>query len=129
MPFIVHLKPNERAIVGGAVIRNGGGRADLLIENEVPVLRERDILGPAAVNTPAERVYLSIQLMYVDASVREENRGSYEVLTHEIREAAPSCRELLDAIDLQVRDGNYYQALRTARRLRDRERELIRDVR
>jgi flagellar protein FlbT len=111
------------------VIRNGGSRTELLIENEVPILRECDILGPSAVHTPAERVYLALQLMYVDEPARESHRESYRTLSAELFAAAPSCRECLDQIDAQVSAGRFYHALRTAQRLLEHERRVMSHVR
>ncbi|NIP22383.1 MAG: flagellar protein FlbT, partial [Aliifodinibius sp.] len=39
------LKPDEKMIVGGAVVTNGNSsNIHLIIENKVPVLRQKDIL-------------------------------------------------------------------------------------
>ena len=46
MALKVELKPNERIIVGNAVIRNDEQRTRLFIEGEAPILREKDILTP-----------------------------------------------------------------------------------
>ena len=128
MALRLTLKPRERVIVGGAAIRNGGSRALLLIENEVPVLRESDILSPAAVRTPCQRIYLALQLAYVDGARAAEHLAAYEILASDVRQAAPSLGPELDAIDETVRAGRIYQALKTAQGLLQRERELVTHV-
>ena len=128
MALRLTLKPRERAIVGGAVIRNGESHADLLIENEVPILREPDILSPSAVRTPCERIYLALQLMYVDGERRAQHQASYAALTADVLQAAPSLRPILEAIEEQVRATRIYQALKSARGLLERERALVSDV-
>jgi flagellar protein FlbT len=129
MAFRLTLKPHERAVLAGAVIRNGNSRTVLLVENEVPILRECDILSPAAVRTPADRVVLAIQLMYLDAAQRDGHHAAYLTLAGELRDTAPSLREELVQVDDHVSAGRYYQALRAARRLREGERRLLDHVR
>src|SRR5579859_1432197 len=66
MALKVELRPHERIIVGNCVITNTDQRARLLIDGDnVPILRERDILTPETANTPAKLVYLAVQLMYI----------------------------------------------------------------
>ena len=65
MTLKVELKPGERIIVGTAVIRNGETRARFQIEGEAPILREKDILTPATADSPAKKIYLAVQLMYL----------------------------------------------------------------
>ena len=66
MPLKITLKPGERMIVGGAVLRNGKTKAGFVIENKIPVLRERDILSETDAISPCRRIYFVIQLMYID---------------------------------------------------------------
>ncbi len=42
----------------------------LLIEGDTPILREKDILTGETANTPAKRIYLSVQLMYLSKDPR-----------------------------------------------------------
>src|SRR5439155_12790288 len=95
MALRLSLKPHERVIIGGAALRNGGTRTELLIENEVPVLRESDILSPSMVRTPCERIYLVLQLMYVDPERSEQHIDRYRSLVADVAATAPSCRPLL----------------------------------
>ena len=122
------LKPHERLIVGGAVLRNGSARAELMIENTVPVLRERDILSPSTATTPCEMIYLTIQLMYVEPQSVSQQRHTYQVLLHDVLTAAPSTRDLISRIDADVAAGRYYQALKTARELLTYEHSLLADA-
>src|SRR5262245_33953480 len=108
MALSIKLKPGERAIVCGAVIRNGTTRAEILIENTVPILRESDILSPSAARTPCERIVLAIQLMYVDPAHLARHADAYRSLATDVLVAAPSCGPLLEEIDAHVRNGRYY---------------------
>ena len=128
MPLRLSLKPHERVIIGGAVIRNGENRSEFLIENEVPLLRETDILGPSDVHTACERIYLSLQLMYVDPDRRDEHQQTFARLVQDVVMAAPSLAGLLDTVLEQADRGRYYQALKSAQTLLQREKELINHV-
>jgi flagellar protein FlbT len=128
MPFRMSLKPHERVILGGAVLRNGRSRTELVIENEIPVLREPDILSPSRVRTPCQRVYLALQLLYLDAPRAEQHRDTYRALAADVWQAAPSCRPLLGAIDELVERGQLYQALKRAQALIEHERGLMAHV-
>ncbi len=44
MALKIALKPQEKVIIGGAVIQNGKNRSELLVENNVAILREKDIM-------------------------------------------------------------------------------------
>lgn len=125
MALRLKLKAGERVIVGGAVVRNGSNRAELFVENDTPVLREPDIMRPGAVRTPCERIYLTLQLMYVDEHPPGWYADAYRELKDEVLVAAPSCGPLLHAIDEQLESGRLFQALRQARRLIEHERELL----
>ena len=125
MPLRLTLKPQERVIIGGAVVRNGDSRIELHIENKVPILREADILSPNAVETPCERIYLAVQLMYVDPENIEQHRQLYDTLVDDVLEAAPSTKPMIEAVNGQVIAGRHYQALKSAKALLDYEEELL----
>ena len=129
MALRLTLKPHERAILGGAVLTNGKHRAELFVETEVPVLRGADILSPASVRTPCERIVLSIQLMYVDPQRRPAHEQSYRELVDDVLDASPSTRRLIEPIDEAVRAGRYYPALKLGRQLLAYEKDLLAHVR
>jgi flagellar protein FlbT len=125
MALKLSLKPGERLILGGAVIRNGESRAELVVENEVPLLRERDILSPSEATTPCRRIYLALQLMYVDPAALAEHEKLYRELVREVAAAAPSTLKFLALMNDHINNGRYYQALKSARSLLDYEEELF----
>ena len=112
MPLRLTLKPRERVIISGAVVKNGDSRIELFIENQVPILREADILSPNAVNTPCERVYLAVQLMYVDQDRETQHRQSYEALVRDVLEAAPSTKQLVQEMEGAIQDSLWTQAVK-----------------
>jgi flagellar biosynthesis repressor protein FlbT len=128
MALRIQLKPNERVILGAAVIRNGSTRTSLTVENQVPVLRESDILPPSAVNSPCQRIYMAIQLLYVAPENEADTLETYRSLVADVLGAAPSTRPLIEAVDALVTERQYYQALKAARALLAHERRLLAHV-
>jgi flagellar protein FlbT len=125
MALRLSLKPGERLILGGAVIRNGESRSELMVENEVPLLRSRDILSPSDATTPCKRIYLAIQLMYVDPAGLVQHEALYRQLVLDAATAAPSTLKFLTPMNDHIINGRYYQALKAARPLLDYEQELL----
>jgi len=128
MALKISLKPQERLIIGGAVIVNGKTRCDLIVENNVPILREKDIMGVKEADSPCRRIYFVIQLMYVDGKNLTEHHKTYWELIKEVMAAAPSTRKLINEISEYVLHNRYYQALKLTRRLIDYEQEAISKV-
>lgn len=125
MPLRLDLKPHEKLFVGGAVLVNGDSRSTFSILNDVPILREKDILAEAEANTPCKRIYLSIQLMYMEPSGLAQYHQVYWALVKEVIAAAPSTVELIAAISEDVLAGRYYQALKQTTELIKYEKELV----
>jgi flagellar protein FlbT len=125
MALRINLKPHERVILGAAVIRNGPSRTNLTVENQVPVLRESDILPPSAVHTPCQRIYMAIQLLYVAPESEATTLETYRSLLADVLRAAPSTRPMIEAMDALVGERQYYQALKAARALIAHERRLL----
>ena len=85
MALKITLKPQEKMILGGAVITNGNhAGCQLIIENRVPILREKDILSENYADTPCRRLYFIIQLMYIDEERLAHHQKNYWNLVNEI---------------------------------------------
>ncbi len=125
MALKISLRPQERIVIAGAVIRNGGKRCELLIENQVQILREKDILREEDANTPCRRVYFAIQLMYLDPAKMDVHQDVYRSLAGEILRAAPSMKRYFDNIEESLTAGNFYQALKGAQDLIKYEQEVV----
>ena len=124
MPLRVELKPNERVIIGTAVIRNGDQRTRFFIEGEAPILREKDILTPESADTPAKRIYLAVQLMYIDEDI-STGRETYFGLINDFLAAVPSSIEIVNEINNEILTGALYKALKAANRLIEYEQDLL----
>ena len=130
MALKITLNPDERMIIGGAVLTNGSGKkSDIIIENNAPVLREKDILGEKDANSPCTRIYFVIQLMYIDQDNLSIHYQSFLKLVRELLDAAPSTTDAICRISELILDGKYYQALKLAGDLTVYEREVLKHAR
>jgi flagellar biosynthesis repressor protein FlbT len=125
----ITVKPHEKLIIGGAVIANGSAKSELLIENNVPILRGKDIMSLHEADSPCKRIYFAIQLMYVDQENLVDHHKTYWELVRDVAEAAPSRRPVLQGISDNVLNRRYYQALKLTRSLIAYEQEVIEHVR
>jgi flagellar biosynthesis repressor protein FlbT len=124
MALKVEMKPGERMIIGDCVITNSDQRTRLLIEGDTPILREKDILTAETANTPAKRIYLAVQLMYLSRNPCAHHE-TYFALMRDILEAAPSTWKYIESINNHILTGELYKALKDAKKLISYEGELL----
>ena len=114
----ITLRDGEKAIVNGAVIR-AVGRTQIAVENQVSILRGREVMQPEEATTPARQLYFAAMLAYIDPANRDQHQDNIVALvgslvatltTPEARAACIAC-----AHDMAV--GDYYKALSAAREL------------
>ncbi|MFC3703192.1 flagellar biosynthesis repressor FlbT [Devosia honganensis] len=127
MALKVELKPGEKLLIGNCVVTNSDQRTRLFIDGNAPILREKDILTSETADTPAKRLYLAIQLMYIDDS-SDEARASYLALSKEFVTAVPSSARFVDQINNEILTGSLYKALKAAQRLIEYEQDLLNHV-
>jgi flagellar biosynthesis repressor protein FlbT len=125
MALKVELKPHERIIIGSCVITNTDQRARLLIDGDnIPILREKDILTPETADTPAKLIYLAVQLMYISPDARA-NHGTYFNLIRDLVTAVPSAWPLIEGINNHILNGDLYLALKETKKLVAYEKQLL----
>lgn len=125
MSLKITLKPHEKVIIGGAVIKNGASSCHLQVENNVPILRQSDVITEHDAITPCRRIYLAIQLMYIDEKRSAEIHPIYWELVREVLDAAPSMKDLISQISQFMLSEKYYQALKLTKKLMAYEEELL----
>lgn len=126
MGLVLTLKPQERIILGGAVVRNNGAYStQLMIETHTPILRCPNILPESGINTPCGRIYMAIELMYIQPERREETMQLYLTLTRDVVAAASSMAPALQEVGRLVVAGDYYKALQKMKRLLKYEKHLL----
>jgi flagellar protein FlbT len=125
MGLKITLKPSEKMIIGGAVITNGSGKTNLIIENKVPILRQKEILNEEDATTTARMIYFVIQLMYIDEDNIITYHNRYWRLVRKFLNAAPSQLPVVDQISELVFQQDYYRALKGAKKLMAYEKEVF----
>jgi flagellar protein FlbT len=125
MGLKLKLKPNERVYLSGALLRNVGTGAVLELMNEVPMLRERDILLEQDAKTPCQKLYLIVQTLYFDEASRQGLLESFEALFNNVVVAAPSLGEPLKSVLQKVAAHRFYPALKDLQNVIDQEAQLM----
>jgi flagellar protein FlbT len=128
MALKITLKPHERVIISSAVITNGASRTDLTFENNVPLLRKRDIMCEKDAISLCKRIYFVIQLMYLDEKNLLTHQRVYWKLVKKLLHAIPRMTGFADQINGHILSGRYYHALKLARVLIEFEQEIIVDA-
>jgi flagellar protein FlbT len=130
MPGLMLKFPAEdRIILNGAVIENVGRSARLrILTPNTQLLRLRDAINPEEVATPVGRLAHGIQLLLIGEARAEEVKpqlvSAIEALKHAFRD--PADKDELDRIAAYLAEDLFYQALRRASKLREREAVLLR---
>ena len=118
MPLKIRLKPNERLVVNGAVLRNNEGEViELMVENRANLMRERDIVRPEQVEDTLSATYLALQMLYLQPDPDGAQRAAFmRMAAHAYAGAtAEQVREdLMEVVNL-VGQGDYYRALSVIR--------------
>jgi flagellar protein FlbT len=127
MALKVELKPGEKLLVGNCIITNSDQRTRLYIDGRAPILREKDILTSETAKTPAKRIYLAVQLMYIEDDISIA-KDEYFELINDFTSAVPSSIEIVSQINNEILTGQLYKALKAAQRLIEYEQELVSHV-
>lgn len=124
MALVIDLKPNEKILIGEAVITNGAQRARFQIAGDAPILREKDVMKEDEADTPCKRIYFLIQCMYLARAPREYHKKYFDMV-RDIQTASPSSSIFFMQINDHIISDSYYKALKVARQLIEHERELV----
>ncbi|EAU45420.1 MULTISPECIES: flagellar biosynthesis repressor FlbT [Salipiger] len=126
MALNLTLKPFERFVVNGCMMRNGGRKSTITVENRADIIRETDLLKPDAASTPVRIVYFLIQNALIEPARRE--RLLKEIQTR-LAELVPvfgsELRSHVFEAANNVSKGEYFTALRDLRPLMKREDEVF----
>lgn len=126
MPLKLSLKPGEKFVLNGAVVQNGDRRGVLILQNKASVLREKDIMQPEDVVSPASRVYFPVMMMYLDENQAPKVYDEFARRLTEFMGATRNAQVLSDCVaaSRHVMAREYYKALMAARKLVDYEEGL-----
>jgi flagellar protein FlbT len=124
MALRVELKPGERIIIGESVITNADARAAFLIDGDAPILREKDILTADSANTPVKRIYLCVQMMYLERDIVKYQEIYFDLIK-DLLTAVPSFKASIEAASNHILSGELYKALKALKKLIELERALL----
>jgi len=126
MPLRIALRPGEKIIVNGAVL-SASGRCDLVVENNVTILRGREVMTPQEADTPARRLYFACMMAYIDEAGAAAHSEDIVALLGELIEAFASteAKTLCVRFAEKVASGDYYKALGDCRGLIDYEAQAL----
>ena len=115
----VRLAHGDKMIVNGAAIQFLSD-SDLRFTNKVRLVYGRQLMAPADADTAARRIYFAVQNAYVgephesEAAIREARLliAMFRGVT-----TSASARQVLDQIVALLQAGDFYRAMRAARRI------------
>ena len=125
MPLKLKLRAGENLYLSGALIRNGSTNAELEILNQVPILREKDIMLESSADTPCKQVYFALQTLYLEPDTESVIFSTLSRLSLQILKAAPSTAGVLEKIHDQITEKSYFGALKSAKELIEYEMKLV----
>lgn len=114
----ISLRDGEKIVVNGAVMRSVG-RTEIVVENNVSIMRGREVMSPEEAVTPARQLYFHTMMAYVDPAGPEAHQ-------EQILEALKKVMALLvtqEAAAISLTFGQhvarfeFYKALRECRQL------------
>jgi flagellar protein FlbT len=132
MPLKVRLNAGEKIIVNGVVIQNGDRRAFLTIANQANILRGKDVMVEAQVDTAVKKLYFLIQKCLIEG--QDENVEIKDQIFNLAAElySAIERSDVSDNIFVSMdyfSSGDFYKSLAALRMVIEYEDRLINEER
>ena len=126
MSLKLTLKPFERIVVNGCMMRNGGRKSSMSIESRADIIRETDLLKPDAVATPVTTAYFLIQNALINVERREDyaKAAQKQLATLATTFSTQYQAAIFETANF-VSTADYFKALRSLRPLLKREAEVL----
>lgn len=126
MGLRLSLKPNEKLIINGCVVRNSGRRQMFTIENQADVIREADLLDADQAATPVSQVYYFVQSALLSPDTREKLVPIIQTKLGKLATVFEdqTAGHIFEAANY-VSVGDYYKALSSLRQVMKREAQLL----
>jgi flagellar protein FlbT len=123
----IHLRPNERIYVNGAVVRVDR-RVSLEFLNNVTFLLETHVMQEADATTPIRQLYFVVQSIIIDPGTASLAQQLFVSSTVVLRKTVtdPALRNGLDEVEALVQAGRPFEALKAIRVLIPLEDEILR---
>lgn len=127
MALRIELKPSERLIINGALIRNLDRRSTFLVETQCKFLRESEIIRETDADTPCKKLCVTLQVLYLaDDPAPAENLLVLQ--STEILKMMPGATPLLLEIHDEIAAKNYHRAIKVGKRLIEYEAAVANGV-
>ncbi len=123
MPMILDLKHGQRLYINGAVIEISGGATQIAFHNHAVVVRDTEIIQGDDLTTLGRNLYFSCQQAYMFPSRERDNAEAALSLVEEIERLMPQIGDLARTVRSQIANGDYYRAMRSARKIIHAENE------
>lgn len=130
MGMRVTLRPEERIIINGAVVRNGGRTATIVIDGEAQVLREQMVMHPdTAAQSPSRQAYYLCMLAYIEPAKENEHKQAFVAWMAEMMDAFQSPQVKLVCVDALLAIGRreYFRGLQLLRQVIEYEDRILCD--
>jgi len=126
MALNLTLKPFERIVVNGCMMRNGGRKTTMRVENRADIIRETDLLKPDSEATPVNAAYFLIQsaLIYPERREALAKAAQKQLAALATAFSTGHVGHVFEAAN-NVSRGDFFAALRNLRPLQAREREVF----
>lgn len=123
----VPLRPGQKLVVNGVVVRMGPDGQSLELDLKTPILTEDELLSEDEATTPATRIYFLLLVMYLDASSYDATYLPFMDRMIELLQATTikEVRENLRIIMQCVEAGRLHEALQACRALVLFEKEIL----
>ncbi|KNY22742.1 flagellar biosynthesis repressor FlbT [Methylobacterium sp. ARG-1] len=124
MPLRLELKPLERLIINGALIRNGDRRSTFLIETQCKFLRESEIITESEADTACKQIHLTLTVIYL-ADDPAAGIDLFFRQAGELIRLMPAAAPQIAAIAEAVEAGTFYPAIKLGRKLVEWEAGML----
>jgi flagellar protein FlbT len=130
MPLKIMLKPGEKIILNGAVITNGDRKTEFVVNNDVTLMREKDVMTAEQANSPSKRLYFTIQCMYMRGSLdtSKEYHHLFHTYLSDWLNACPSTIAICMDIGESVLSEDFWQAMKACKKLMEHEEKVMSNV-
>ncbi|GGE50782.1 hypothetical protein GCM10011360_42280 [Primorskyibacter flagellatus] len=126
MALQLTLKPFERIVINGCVVRNSARKSTIVIETKADVVRGQDLLSRKAAVTPVNQAYFLVQTALTDPALQDKLRSPIQKQLAALATTfgPPTVHSVFEAANF-VSQGDFYKALRALRPLMKREAEIL----
>ena len=125
MPLRIIVKPQERLIINGAVLRNGGSHnITMIVETQCQFLREGELIKEQDADTPCRKLCLTLQVLHLSEDPTEvENLFFAQAV--EVMRLMPSAAPILLQIQEALAAKQTYAAVKLGKQLMHHERDML----